>query len=484
MPVFFRFAPGKAPRSWRTPADATIQLQPAMEPGRIDSAGGSWKQMSETTDRSFPSTTAATEQLLNRADAVLAGGSLGYFALPRDVDVVAREGRGSHLIDIEGREFIDFLLGSGPMLVGHANPHVMAAVEAQLKLGSTYYFLNRPAIRLAERLVEAIPCAEEVRYTSTGTEATYLALRCARAYTGRSKILKFEGGWHGMHDYALWGTVPGEPGDYPHARPDSLGIPGVLADEVLVAPFNDTETTLRIIEEYADELAAVMIEPLQRVLKPEPGFLQAIREITRRHGIVMIFDEVVTGVRIARGGAQELYGVVPDMATYGKAMAGGFPLAAIVGRSDIMNSFGNISRPSSTVAWASGTFSGNPVAAAAGLAALEVLEAPGMYDQLHRVGSRLRAGILEAGQRRGFAVQALGEDMVFGVRFMENADPKSWADLLDSDRELGTRWAMECVRRGALILPNEKIYLSVAHTESDVDRTLEICDAAFAACAE
>jgi len=191
---------------------------------------------------------------------------------------------------------------------------------------------------------------------------------------------------------------------------------------------------------------------------------------------------VVTGFRIAWGGAQELYGVVPDMATYGKAMAGGFPLAAIVGRADIMNSFGNISRPPSTVAWASGTFSGNPVAAAAGLAALEVLEAPGMYDQLHRIGSRLRAGIVAAGQRHGFTVQALGEDMVFGVRFMDNPHPRSWVDLLDSDRELGTRWAMECVRRGALILPNEKIYLSVAHAEADVDRALEICDAAFAAC--
>jgi len=440
--------------------------------------------MSATTDRSFPATTTATEQLLNRADAVLAGGSLGYFALPRDVDVVVREGRGSHLIDMEGREFIDFLLGSGPMLVGHANPEVLAAVEAQIKLGSTYYFLNEPAIRLSERLVQAIPCAEEVRYTSTGTEATYLALRCARAHTGRSKILKFEGAWHGMHDYALFGTVPGTPGDYPHAEPDSLGIPGVLADEVLVAPFNDTETTLRIIAEYANELAGVMIEPLQRVLKPEPGFLEALREVTRRHGIVMIFDEIVTGFRIAWGGAQELYGVVPDMATYGKGMAGGFPLAAIVGRHDVMNSFGNISRPSNTVAWASGTFSGNPVAAAAGLAALDVLEAPGIYDQLHRVGSRLRAGIVEAGQRRGFAVQTPGEDAVFGVRFMENANPKSWADLLANDRGLGTRWAMECVRRGVLIMPNEKIYLSVAHTEADIDRALEVCDQAFAFCAD
>jgi glutamate-1-semialdehyde 2,1-aminomutase len=438
--------------------------------------------MSATTDRSFPSTTAATEQLLNRADAVLSGGALGYFTLPADIDLVIREGRGAHLIDIEGREFIDYLLGSGPMLIGHANPQVLAAVEAQVKLGSTYYFLNEPAIRLSERLVDAIPCAEEVRYTSTGTEATFLALRCARAYTGRSKILKFEGGWHGMQDYGLWATVPGTPSDYPHAEPDSLGIPAVLADEVLVAPFNDIETTLRIIEEHADELAAVMIEPLQRILKPEPGFLEAVREVTNRHGIVLIFDEVVTGFRIAWGGAQELYGVVPDMATYGKAMAGGFPLAAIVGNHEIMNSFGNVRRASNTIAWASGTFSGNPIGAAAGLAALDVLEAPGAYEHLHHIGSRLRRGIEEAGRRHGFDVQALGEDAVFGVRFMKNPHPKSWADLLENDGAMGTRWAIECVRRGVLLIPNEKFYISVAHSDADVDRTLEVCDAAFAAC--
>ena len=196
----------------------------------------------------------------------------------------------------------------------------------------------------------------------------------------------------------------------------------------------------------------------------------------------MIYDEIVTGFRLAWGGAQEAYGVVPDMACYGKAMAGGFPLAVIAGRRDIMDLYGNVGRAPNTIAWASGTFNGTPVAATAALAAMEVLGEPGVYDQLHRVGGRLRAGIEEAGRRHGIALQALGEDMVFGVRFMENANPTQWVDLLDNDREMGTQFAIECVKRGILIVPNEKFYISIAHSEDDVDRTLEIVDDALAAC--
>jgi glutamate-1-semialdehyde 2,1-aminomutase len=438
--------------------------------------------MSKTQDNSFPTTTTLTQQALNRAGEVLTGGALGYFTLPPEVDIVIREGHGAYVTDIEGRKFIDYVLGSGPMLLGHANEQVLAAVDAQLKLGTSYYFLNEPAIELSERLVNAIPCAEEVRYTSTGTEATLLALRCARAHTKRSKILKFEGGWHGMHDYAMWGMVPTTASDYPHSGADSLGIPTVLRDEVLVAPFNNTELAIKIIEENAADLAAVLVEPLQRVLKPEPGFLEALREVTTRHEIVLIFDEMVTGFRIAWGGAQEKYGVVPDLATYGKAVAGGFPLAAIVGYHNIMDAFGNVSRPPKTIAWASGTFSGNPVCSTAGLAALDILETPGVYEHIHRVGSRLRKGLEESGQRHGLPVQALGEDAVFGIRFMKNDNPSTWIDLQEHDRELGNRWAMECVRRGILIVPNEKFYISIAHTDEDIDQTLEICDAAFTAC--
>lgn len=419
--------------------------------------------------------------LLARAGRVLAGGGLGLFNLPDEVNLVIAAGKGSHVTDVAGRDYIDYHLGSGPDLLGHAHPAITEAVTAQLSKGTTYYFLNEHAIRLAERLVEAIPCGEQVHFTGSGTEATFFALRVARAHTGRSKILKFEGAWHGMHDYALWGTVPTEPSDYPRARPDSAGIPAIIGSEVLVAPFNDAERAVELIERHANELAAVIVEPLQRVLKPRPGFLEAVREVTRRHGVVLIFDEVVTGFRIAWGGAQECYGVVPDLATYGKAMAGGFPMACIVGRAAIMSALDGRRHPRHELAWASGTLNGNPVSAVAGLAALNVLAQPGTYEYLHRIGSRLRAGIVESGRRHGLPTLALGEDAVFGIRFIENNDVKSWMDLQAHDRDLGLRWGIECLKRGLLVNPNEKFYISLAHTDADVDRTLEICDAAFAA---
>ena len=236
-----------------------------------------------------------------------------------------------------------------------------------------------------------------------------------------------------------------------------------------------------MIERHAHELAAVIVEPLQRVLLPEPGFLEAVREATRRHGIVLVFDEIVTGFRIAWGGAQEKYGVVPDLACYGKAVSGGFPLAAIAGRADVMAVLDARSRPRADVVWATNTLNGNPVCAAAGCAALDVLSQPGVYDRLARIGARLRAGIVEAGTRHGFAVQAPGEDAVFGVRFTDRRPLRTWMDLTTADKDLGYRWAIELLKRGLVVNPNEKFYISIAHTDADVDRTLGIVDDAFAA---
>jgi glutamate-1-semialdehyde 2,1-aminomutase len=418
--------------------------------------------------------------LLDRANRYLAGGGLGLFVLPPEVNVVIAEGHGSHVTDVNGRDFIDYHLGSGPALLGHAHPDVVAAVSRQLPKGSTYYFLNEPVIRLAERLVDACPCADQVHFTGSGTEATFFALRIARAKTGRDKVLKFEGGWHGMHDYGLWGTVPRSPSAYPQAERDSIGIPEALRGQVLVAPFNDAARAVQLIEENAGDLAAVIVEPLQRVLLPEPGFLEAVREVTARHGIVLIFDEVVTGFRIAWGGAQEKYGVVPDLATYGKAMSGGFPMAAIGGRAEVMQYLDARRIERSRLVWASGTLNGNPVSATAGLAALDVLARPGTYDRLHRIGGRLRREITAIGARYGFSAQTPGEDAVFGVRFTRREELRSWADLLSADTDLGLRWAIAMLKRGILVNPNEKFYISTVHSDADVDRTLEAAEGAFA----
>jgi len=419
--------------------------------------------------------------LLERAGRYLAGGGLGLFVLPPEVNLVIAEGHGSHITDATGRDFIDYHLGSGPALLGHAHPEIVAAVQAQVAKGSTYYFLNEPVIRLAERMVNAIPCADQVHFTGSGSEATFFALRLARAATGRSKVLKFEGGWHGVNDYALWGTVPRKPSPYPNAEPDSLGIPDALRGQVLVAPFNDARRAVEIIDRHAGELAAVIVEPLERVLVPVPGFLQALREATRRHGIVLVFDEVVTGFRIAWGGAQERYGVVPDLASYGKAMSGGFPMAAVAGRADVMAHLDARRTDRAHLVWASGTLSGNPVSATAGLVALDVLSRPGAYDHFHKIGGRLRREIKALGARHGIAVQTPGEDAVFGVRFTAREDLRSWEDLLTADTALNLRWSTELLRRGILVNPNEKFYLSLAHTDADVDRTLDACDQAFAA---
>jgi glutamate-1-semialdehyde 2,1-aminomutase len=428
---------------------------------------------------------ARAEQAALLADAgrYLAGGGLGLFQLPPELNLVVARGAGSRVWDIAGREYIDYHLSSGPALLGHAHPEVTAAVQAQLPKGSTFYFLNEPEIRLAKRIVDAAPCAEEVHYTGSGTEATFYALRIARAFTGRNKVMKFEGAWHGMHDYGLWGTVPAQPSDYPRARPDSIGVPPQTGETVLVAPFNDPALAVDIIERHAEDLAAVIVEPLQRVLVPEPGFLEAVRAATRRHGIVLVFDEIVTGFRIAWGGAQEKYGVVPDLACYGKALSGGFPLAAIAGRADVMSVLDARRRSRAEAVWATNTLNGNPVCAAAGLAALEVLSRPGTYGRLRAVGAKLRAGIERLGARHGLAVQCPGEDPVFGVRFTARRPLRNWTDLATADRSLGHAWALEMIRRGILVNPNEKIYLSIAHTEADVERTLEAADEAFAAIA-
>jgi glutamate-1-semialdehyde 2,1-aminomutase len=423
---------------------------------------------------------ARQTELLAHASKYLAGGGTGLFVLPPELNLVVARGEGSRVWDVAGREYLDYHLSSGPALLGHAHPAITQAVEEQLPKGTTYFFLNEPEIRLAQRLVEAIPCGEVVLYTGSGTEATFYALRVARAWTKRNKVLKFEGAWHGMHDYGLWGTVPAQPSAYPHAQPDSVGVPRETGETVLVTPFNDAQGAVAMIERHAHELAAVMVEPLQRVLTPEPGFLQAVREVTRKHGIVMIYDEIVTGFRIAWGGAQERYGVVPDLACYGKAISGGFPLAAVVGNAQIMSVLDARRRPKAEVVWATNTLNGNPVCAAAGVAALEVLSQPGTYEHLHRIGSRLRQGMLEAAARHGYTAQAPGEDAVWGIRFTDRR-LRNWMDLTTHDKDLGWRWAIELMKRGLLVNPNEKFYISLAHTDADVDRTLGIVDDAFKA---
>ena len=390
------------------------------------------------------------------------GGTFGN--LP--AEIIIREGRGGRVWDESGNRYIDFVLGSGPMLLGHAHPDVVAAVQRQVARGSTFFANNSAGIRLAEAIVEAVPCAEKVRFVSTGSEATHYAMRVARAYRKRDKIMKFEGGFHGMGDWALMSMAPKRPGNFPQAVPDSPGIPRVLTEEMLIAPFNDAETATALIEEHADELAGVIIEPFQRLIPPKPGFLQALRDATSAHGIPLIFDEIVTGFRFAYGGAQEYYGVVPDLAALGKVVGGGYPLAAIAGRDEIMCHLDKAAVGDDEFVQQTGTLSGNPIAAEAGLATLDVLRRPGTYEKLFATGRQLMEGLSNAFKNAGIVATVLGEPPLFEV-FFADGDLSNYRATLRSDMNLLRQFNALLLERGVL-KPETKIYVSLAHDADDV----------------
>ena len=408
------------------------------------------------------------QQLVERAHAVLPGGSLGNLKY----DIVIESGQGSRIWDSSGNEYIDYLLGSGPMIVGHSHPEVVDVVREQLSKGITFFGQNEAAIMLAEEIVDAVPCAEKVRFSSTGSEATLYAMRAARAYRRRDKILKFEGGFHGMNDYALMSMGPSEPADFPAAVPDSAGIPRSVREDVLIAPFNDLETTRRIVEEYHDEIGGAIVEPFQRLIPPQPGFLQGLRELTDEFGIPLIFDETVTGFRFAYGGAQEFYGVTPDLCTLGKAVSGGFPLTALAGRDDIMAHLDGGSVPSGDFMPQVGTLSGNPVAAVAGLKTLEILRRPGTYDNLRANGARLRNGLQKMLDEAEIPARVTGESVLFDVFFTEQ-EVTDYRSTLLADSDMASRFNSGVLERG-VFKGTTKFYLSTAHSEEDIDQTLEV----------
>jgi len=406
-------------------------------------------------------------EIVERSRRVLPGGSFGNMP----AEVVLREGKGGRIWDEAGREYVDFLLGSGPMFVGHAHPEVTAAVQAQVPLGTTFFANNRHGVALAEAICAAVPCAEQVRFVCSGTEADLYAMRAARAFRKRDKILKFEGGYHGMSDYALMSMAPKRPGNFPRAIPDSAGIPKSVADEMLVAAFNDIEMVESLIEEQKDELAGVIVEPFQRLIPPQPGFLQALRRVTAKHGIPLIFDEVVTGFRFAYGGAQEYYGVTPDLCTLGKIVGGGFALAAIAGRADIMRHFDRLAVEDEDFLFQVGTLSGNPVAAVAGLATLDVLRQPGTYEGVFATGRELMAALDRLLKQAGLPAQVIGEPPLFDVVFTDQPI-RDYRDTLKGDKAMLGRFNQALRARG-IMKGESKYYVSVAHTRADIDHTID-----------
>ena len=401
----------------------------------------------------------------DRARAVLPGGGFGNF----DPSIFIRDGRGARVWDADGNEFIDYLIGSGPMLLGHGHPEVLEVICEQLPLGQTFFANNTAAVELAEEIIRAVPCAEQLRYVSSGGEADMYAIRAARAFTGRDRIVKFEGGYHGMSAEAQMSLAPTRLANFPQAVPDSAGIPQAVADEMLIAPFNDFDYIRSLLAEHGDQVAGLIVEPLQRIIPPEPGFLQLLREECDRYGIVLIFDEVVTGFRFSYGGAQELYGVTPDLCALGKIIGGGFPLAATAGRADIMAHFDKAAVGPGDWLMQLGTLSGNPVAAVAGLKSLEILRRDGQYDRLRGLGRQIMNMAAEALNAQGIAHRIIGDETLFEVVFA-HTEIRDYRDVLHSDQNRAATFNAVLRREGLFKSPG-KTYPCLALTDRDLDQT-------------
>ena len=413
----------------------------------------------------------AEQRLLEKAGRYLPGGTGGNLSFPAELDFLVSHGKGSRIFDVSGNEYVDWLMGSGPMVLGHAHPAVTEAVIRAVESGSTFFATNEKAVQLAEEMVNAVPCAEQVRFTTSGTDACFQAMRAARAFTGKEKILKFEGAFHGTSDYALMSLTPSPSVEYPQSQASSGGIPKAIQELMLIAPYNDLATTETIVQAHADDIAAVIVEPVQRVIAPQPGFLQGLRDLTRRLNIPLIFDEVVTSFRLAYGGAQEFYGVTPDLCTVGKIMGGGYPLAALVGRADILSVYDRGAADDETYINQIGTLNGNPVACAAGLATLAVMREEGTYKKIHGAGAAIRGALSDICKENGVPVQSCGEDAIFDVYFSEQP-VANYRDTLAADTAMMNRFNAGLLERG-ILKGAQKYYPSAVHTEEDIEKTIQ-----------
>lgn len=379
--------------------------------------------------------------------------------------IVAAQGKGALLFDADGKSYIDYCCSWGPLIHGHCHPAITAAVERQLALGSSFGLTTQVEQQLAAAVVERVPSIEKVRFVSSGTEATMSAVRLARAFTGRELLIKFSGNYHGHADLFL---VEAGSSLAHMGISSSPGVPESCVRSTLSLPYNDREAACRALRELP--IAAVIVEPVAAnmgIVPPEPGFLELLREETAANGALLIFDEVITGFRVARGGAQELYGILPDLTCLGKILGGGFPAAAFGGSSEIME----LLAPLGAV-FQAGTLSGNPVAMAAGLASLELLDRPGSYEQLEERRRRLTDPVVEALSGKKGVVQAVGSlfTLFFGVERVSNFD-----EARQCDGALFAKFFRAMVAQGIYPPPSpyETWAVSLAHTEEQLDRTAE-----------
>ncbi len=407
-----------------------------------------------------------------------AGIANGEFALPREMLAVLARGDGCRLWDVDGREFLDFSMGWGSCLVGHARQEVVEAVRRRAGLGSNFAYLNEESLALGEEILRLSPAAGRLRFCASGTEATMYCLRLARALTGKPKILKFEGAYHGANETGVTSLFPQKNLAFPQPELTSAGTP-LAAEQLLVAPFNDLAKTTAIVAEHVDSLAGIIVEPLQRCTPPAPGFLQGLRALCDRYRVPLIFDEVVTGFRLAYGGAQEYYGVVPDLVAYGKALGGGYPIGAFAGRAEIMDQVDEGRMGRSDYVWMASTLGGNPVSTAAANACLTVFRQVGTYEHLHRLGRLLRQGLVKVLQGRDVMAQVIGDGPLAQVVF--SSEPvNDYRSTARGDKALARRLMLGLFHRGVFLNPmGTKLYLSIAHDERILGAFLDRFDTAL-----
>ena len=416
-----------------------------------------------------------------RAKKVLVGGVNSAVRAFRAVGGTPRfidRAEGAYMWDVEGKQYIDYLGSWGPMIAGHTHPKVVEAVKAAAARGLSYGAPNVYESELAERMVAMFPQVEKVRFTSSGTEAAMSALRLARGYTGRTKIIKFEGCYHGTADSLL---VKAGSGALAFGNPSSAGVPADLAKHTLVAQFNDLASVKELFDEYGSDIACLMVEPIpgnMNLIRPAPGFLEGLRDLCSQHKTILIFDEVMSGFRVAKGGAQEVVKVQPDLSAFGKVIGGGMPVGAIGGPAsvmDMMAPLGNV--------YQAGTLSGNPIAMAAGLATLDLIDQPGFFSRLSDQCSKLIKGLQAAAASANVPFSAQNIGGMAGMYFMSSI-PGNFTQAQTQDVERFKRFYHLMLDAGVYFPPSpvEAFFFSSAHTDADIEATLVAARAAFAQC--
>ena len=407
-----------------------------------------------------------SEELFKEAQNYLPGGVDSPVRAYKPYPFFAKEAGGSKIIDVDGNSYIDYCLAYGPLVLGHANEKIMEKVAEQLKIGSAYGVPTENEIKLAKLVIKKVPCAEMVRFVNSGTEATMSAIRLARAATGKKKIIKFEGSYHGAHDYVLVKSGSGAIG-----LPDSPGVPEDTTKNTVLIPFNNEEAVVDLIKREGNDIAAIIVEPIMGnvgFIPPKEDYLKFLREITGQNNIILIFDEVITGFRIAEGGAQEYFGVTPDLVTFGKILGGGFPIGALAGQKELMEMLA----PAGTV-YQAGTFNGNPVSITAGLAMLNQLN-DDFYAESERKGNMIRTGIQDILSDNNLDFKIAGLSSMFQLYFTDK-EVYDYTSAKSADTEKFNQYFQTLLKHEVFIPPSqfECCFISSMHDNEDIQKTLE-----------